>query len=112
MISDPEHPYTGGPAQFNWGVEPDKDHPNYKATLNLEAPLRKDIFGLWPHQWAVIRIRAKNPGLWLLHCHVEHHVPTGMLAAFNVKPSLQPPIPLDTPSSGSCPVHGWTTTTT
>jgi iron transport multicopper oxidase len=105
LLSDPEHPDMGGP--FYWGIEPNKEHPNYKKTLNLEAPLRKDVIGLWMHQWAVIRIKPNNPGMWPLHCHVEHHIPTGMVAALNVKPSLQPAIPLDTPVDGSCPVNGW-----
>jgi FtsP/CotA-like multicopper oxidase with cupredoxin domain len=95
----------GGP--FYWGVEPDKNHPNYLKTLNLKTPLRKDMISIWRHQWAVIRLRPENPGMWLLHCHMEQHVPSGMLVALNVKPSLQPPIPFDTPTSGNCPVHGW-----
>merc|ERR1719359_2242460 len=65
------------------------------------------MISLWRHQWAVIRIRARNPGMWLLHCHMAQHIPTGMIAVLNVKPSLQPPIPPDVPSSGNCPVHGW-----
>jgi FtsP/CotA-like multicopper oxidase with cupredoxin domain len=105
IAADPKHKNMGGP--FYWGIEPDKNHPNYKKTLNLESPLRKDMISLWRHQWAVIRIRPKNPGMWLLHCHMEQHVPSGMMVALNVKPSLQPPIPADVPTSGSCPVHGW-----
>mmetsp|Transcript_39996 Transcript_39996/g.84538 ORF Transcript_39996/g.84538 Transcript_39996/m.84538 type:complete len:1210 (+) Transcript_39996:40-3669(+) len=107
--SDPEHPNLGG--GFYWGVEPNKTHPNYIKTLNLEAPLRKDMISLWRHQWAVIRVRPTNPGVWLLHCHMEQHVPTGMIVALNVLPSKQPPIPHDTPTSGSCPVHGWSYST-
>lgn len=105
IASDPLHHNLGGP--FYWGISPDKNHPNYKKTLNLKAPLRKDMISIWRHQWATIRLRPTNPGMWLLHCHMEQHVPSGMMVALNVKPSLQPPIPFDTPTSGNCPVHGW-----
>jgi iron transport multicopper oxidase len=106
VLADPDYPNTGGP--FYWGVKPDKTHPNYLKSLNLNAPLRKDMITLWRHQWATIRIRPDNPGHWLLHCHMEHHVISGMVAVLDVKSSLVPAIPLDEPSSGSCPVHGWT----
>lgn len=105
LSSDPKHPMMGG--GFYWGIEPNKNHPNYKKTLNLKNPIRKDMISIWRHQWAVIRLRATNPGVWILHCHMEQHVPSGMMVAFNVKPSLQPPIPVDVPSSGDCPVRGW-----
>merc|ERR1719313_594581 len=102
VISDPEHPLLGGTGQY-WGVLPDKSHPNYKKSLNLEASLRKDTVSLWRHQWVTLRIRPRNPGVWLLHCHMEQHVPTGMIAALNVRPSQQPPIPAEEPRQGKCP---------
>jgi FtsP/CotA-like multicopper oxidase with cupredoxin domain len=105
ILADPDHPNMGGP--FYWGVKPSKDHPNYKKSLNLKAPLRKDMISLWRHQWAVIRIRPDNPGHWLLHCHMEEHVISGMIAVLDVKASLVPAIPRDEPTSGNCPVHGW-----
>merc|ERR1719182_508176 len=34
---------------------------------------------------------------------MEQHVPTGMIAALNVKESRQPPIPSEEPRQGKCP---------
>jgi FtsP/CotA-like multicopper oxidase with cupredoxin domain len=29
---------------------------------------------------------ADNPGIWLLHCHVNDHIDAGMLTRFEVLP--------------------------
>ena len=70
---------------------------------NLETPLRKDSFQVWQRSWAVLRIHAWAPGVWQFHCHMEQHIPLGMVTALNVLPSQQKPVPSDVPSSGSCP---------
>lgn len=75
----------------------------HKATQNLETPLRKDSFQLWQRSWAVLRIHAWAPGIWQFHCHMEQHIPLGMIMALNVLPSQQPPIPIDVPTEGPCP---------
>jgi len=71
---------------------------------NLQNPLQKDMISLWRRSWAVIRFRADNPGTWLFHCHMEQHIPTGQIMAFNIQPEKQPPVPEDVPSEGPCPV--------
>ncbi|CAA0842049.1 Laccase-14 [Striga hermonthica] len=35
--------------------------------------------------WTAIRFRADNPGVWLLHCHLERHITWGMEMTFIVK---------------------------
>jgi hypothetical protein len=52
----------------------------------------KDSFQIWQRSWAVIRFRADAPGMWQFHCHMEQHVPLGMVMALNVLPSKQPPV--------------------
>ncbi|XP_075477213.1 laccase-7-like [Primulina tabacum] len=52
--------------------------------------------------WAVIRFRANNPGVWLMHCHLDAHVSWGLAMAFVVEngptPSSRlPPPPPDLP---------------
>ena len=97
-----DNTHTGGLENLYWGCKynPEKD----KATQNLEAPLRKDSFQVWQRSWAVIRVRATWPGVWLLHCHMEQHIPLGMMMALNILPSKQPAIPHDVPTDGPCPV--------
>lgn len=66
-----------------------------QAGQNLETPLVKDMVQVWQRSWAVIRIRAWNPGYWFFHCHMEQHIPLGMQTALNVLPSQQPQPPSD-----------------
>jgi iron transport multicopper oxidase len=40
------------------------------------------------NSWAVIRFRADNPGVWLLHCHIEFHVNAGFVATIIEAPEV------------------------
>mmetsp|Transcript_128974 Transcript_128974/g.401231 ORF Transcript_128974/g.401231 Transcript_128974/m.401231 type:complete len:652 (+) Transcript_128974:34-1989(+) len=95
-------PGTKFPYDAYWGCpyDPAKD----AATQNLTSPLQKDMITLWRRSWAVIRFKADNPGTWLFHCHMEQHIPTGQIMAFNIRPKEHPPIPRDVPTEGPCPV--------
>ena len=42
--------------------------------------------------------------MWLFHCHMEQHIPTGQVMAFNILPAEQPAVPKDVPTEGPCPV--------
>ena len=75
-----------------------------RVTENLASPLRKDSFQVWQRSWAVLRFKADAPGVWQFHCHMEQHIPLGMVMALNVLPSKQKPIPKDVPTEGPCPV--------
>ncbi|KAJ6772558.1 MULTI-COPPER OXIDASE [Salix koriyanagi] len=52
--------------------------------------------------WAVIRFVADNPGVWLMHCHLDVHITWGLAMAFLVEngigelQSVEPP-PADLP---------------
>lgn len=51
------------------------------ATAQLPAfPIRRDTWMLAPSGVTVIRFRADNPGVWLIHCHMEWHVEGGLTA--------------------------------
>eukprot|EP00928_Gymnodinium_smaydae_P063863 TRINITY_DN47342_c0_g1_i1.p1 TRINITY_DN47342_c0_g1~~TRINITY_DN47342_c0_g1_i1.p1 ORF type:complete len:963 (-),score=90.33 TRINITY_DN47342_c0_g1_i1:29-2881(-) len=93
---------AGNPGNEYWGC-PYVPVTDDKSRM-LEAPLKKDMISLWRRSWAVIRFKADNPGVWMFHCHMEQHIPTGQMMAFNVLPSKQPPIPDDIPTEGDCPV--------
>jgi len=91
-----------GPGNEYWGC-PYNNETDVKSQ-NLEHPLQKDMISLWRRSWAVIRFKVDNPGVWLFHCHMEQHIPTGQMMAFNLLPSKQPPVPDDVPTEGDCPV--------
>jgi len=94
--------HTGGLEALYWGCKYNADKD--KRTQNLKNPLRKDSFQVWQRSWAAIRFKADRPGVWQFHCHMEQHIPLGMIMALNVRPSQQLPIPKDVPSEGPCKV--------
>lgn len=56
------------------------------TTWNLANPLRRDTFTVPAESHVVIRFRADNPGIWVLHCHVAWHLEAGMLVSFLERP--------------------------
>ncbi|OAY62614.1 Laccase-3 [Ananas comosus] len=72
------------------------------AKFNLVDPPRRNTVGVPVNGWAVIRFVANNPGVWLVHCHLEVHITWGLAMAFLVEnglgelQSLEPP-PADLP---------------
>lgn len=45
-------------------------------------PMKRDVAGVRPNGYLAIRFRADNPGINLLHCHIEWHVAAGLTATF------------------------------
>lgn len=55
-----------------------------------QTPMRRDTIMVQNHGHVVIRFRADNPGVWLLHCHVEWHVEAGLMATIIEAPETFP----------------------
>lgn len=47
-----------------------------------QAPMRRDTVMVNSHGWLTFRFRADNPGVWLMHCHMEWHAHSGLMATF------------------------------
>jgi iron transport multicopper oxidase len=47
-----------------------------------QIPMRRDTIVAYGGGSVTIRFRADNPGVKLLHCHIEWHVEAGMTASF------------------------------
>ena len=85
-----------------------------------KAPL-KDTLYIPRGGYAVVRIRADNPGIWFMHCHVEVHVEDGMaMLIAEALPELDELIKSDMPRMTTCgstppdmcpPGHGASATT-
>ncbi|CAC5370612.1 unnamed protein product [Mytilus coruscus] len=58
---------------------------NYKNIpgINLNDPVRKDTIVVPYGGYVIIRIDARNPGVWFMHCHIDHHLITGMALMLN-----------------------------
>ncbi|XP_068641906.1 laccase-3-like [Aristolochia californica] len=50
----------------------------------IDPPLRNTV-GVPVNGWAVIRFVADNPGVWLMHCHLDVHITWGLAMAFLVE---------------------------
>ncbi|CAN6484785.1 unnamed protein product [Victoria cruziana] len=61
--------------------DPEKDPLGY----NLVDPPAENTVGVPYSGWAVVRFRAANPGVWLMHCHLDRHYTWGMTAVFIVR---------------------------
>ncbi|XP_058215399.1 laccase-7-like isoform X2 [Rhododendron vialii] len=71
-------------------------------SFNLINPQKRNTIGVPVGGWAVIRFVANNPGVWIMHCHLDAHLSWGLATAFVVEngPTLStslPPPPPDLP---------------
>ncbi|GJN28034.1 hypothetical protein PR202_gb16115 [Eleusine coracana subsp. coracana] len=66
---------------------------------NLVNPQERNTLAVPPGGWAVIRFVANNPGMWIMHCHFDAHLPIGLAMAFEVQngPTALPLPPADFP---------------
>ncbi|KAJ3669055.1 hypothetical protein LUZ60_011005 [Juncus effusus] len=53
--------------------------------FNLVDPPMRNTVGVPVGGWAVIRFVADNPGVWLMHCHLDVHITWGLATAFLVE---------------------------
>ncbi|XP_010558350.1 PREDICTED: laccase-7-like [Tarenaya hassleriana] len=78
--------------------EPTRDRKN----LNFFNPQFRNTLAVPVGGWAVIRFTADNPGAWIMHCHIDVHLPFGLGMVFLVKngptpATMLPPPPPDLP---------------
>ncbi|KAJ2757944.1 ferroxidase fet3 [Coemansia sp. BCRC 34490] len=59
-----------------------------RAKQALESPVRRDTVVVRGGDYAVLRFRADNPGVWLLHCHIDFHVMLGLQMTFVEAPDV------------------------
>ncbi|KAF3619459.1 putative leucine-rich repeat receptor-like protein kinase IMK3-like [Capsicum annuum] len=55
------------------------------AKFNLVDPPLRNTASVPVNGWAVIRFVADNPGVWLMHCHLDVHITWGLAMAFLVE---------------------------
>ena len=54
-----------------------------RLSKHLHDPVRKDTIAVPYGGYAVIRIWATNPGVWIMHCHIDRHMIEGMSLMLN-----------------------------
>ncbi|VFQ90608.1 unnamed protein product [Cuscuta campestris] len=55
------------------------------AKFNLVNPPLRNTASLPVNGWTVIRFVADNPGVWIMHCHLDVHISWGLAMAFIVE---------------------------
>ncbi|MBA0867963.1 hypothetical protein Goshw_006652 [Gossypium schwendimanii] len=68
-------------AQGFRNFDPKKDTSKFK----LVDPSMRNTVGVPVNGWAVIRFIADNPGVWIMHCHLDVHISWGLAMAFLVE---------------------------
>lgn len=87
------HVIAGGEGAFNAAEA--------NANGNFVDPPQRDNIVVNPNSWALVRLKATNPGLWLLHCHSETHAVFGMSTTLAVgNAEERPSIPKGFPRCG------------
>jgi len=61
-------------------------YPDPAYPLNTVNPMYRDTFTIDPSHWAVVRMVADNPGVWLMHCHIDWHLMIGQAWVFIESP--------------------------
>ncbi|KAH7335816.1 multicopper oxidase-domain-containing protein [Rhizoctonia solani] len=84
-----DHPYHLHGMQF-WIVGEGQgaltEEAYWKLKLNTTNPIRRDTHLIQGGTWSVIRIKADNPGVWFLHCHIDWHLAHGFASVVVVQP--------------------------
>ncbi|KAI8957651.1 putative ferroxidase [Daldinia sp. FL1419] len=77
--NDAIHPFHLHGHQFQVLARPKSQTGNWSADVAINnIPPRRDTVAVNPKSYAVFRIKAENPGVFLFHCHVEWHVEMGL----------------------------------
>ncbi|KAJ1727383.1 ferroxidase fet3 [Coemansia biformis] len=82
------HPFHMHGNNFFVCVRGSLDQDPTKRLISTEYPIRRDTITVPPKEYAVIRFRGDNPGIWLFHCHMEFHVEQGLALTFVVAPYM------------------------
>ncbi|CAI9735094.1 laccase-2-like [Octopus vulgaris] len=74
--------------------------------LNLVNPPLKDTVTLPSGGYVVVRLKANNPGLWFMHCHMAFHTFEGMALVVNESFTDIPTWKYSLPKCRSVNLHG------
>ncbi|KAK1530533.1 multicopper oxidase [Colletotrichum costaricense] len=76
-----------------------------RARLNQKPP-RRDTVTVMGNSHAVLRFEAKNPGVYLFHCHIEWHVEMGLTATIIEAPERLRNLTIPDDHKAACRAQG------
>ena len=74
------------------GNEVDLHTPHWHGHTVLVGGHRMDVVPLLPAQHVQADMVPDNPGIWMIHCHVDDHLDAGMSARYQVLPRTVAPV--------------------
>jgi len=83
------HPWHMHGHTFQVIYRADANTPMWDGTQPVNpVPVRRDTIMVNTNASAVWRFRATNPGVFLIHCHIEWHVEAGLTATLLEAPNM------------------------
>ncbi|KAJ2734442.1 ferroxidase fet3 [Coemansia sp. BCRC 34962] len=73
---------------IEYGSIVNQSEPVLRYSAKCNAPMQRDTFVVPVNHYVKLRFRADNPGVWLLHCHMDVHFGMGMALTFIEAPDL------------------------
>jgi len=72
-------------------------HPQWSSSRprygDVTNPVIKDAIVIPIGGYVVLQFKTNNPGYWMLHCHMDMHMLSGMTTVFKIAPDRFPAIP-------------------
>ncbi|KAA1089739.1 laccase, multicopper oxidase, benzenediol:oxygen oxidorectuctase [Puccinia graminis f. sp. tritici] len=72
------------------------------AHYELDNPLCRDVHVVPGGTFLVMRIRADNPGIWIIHCHIDWHLAAGFAGMLVIQPDVLEQTVLPQENQGLC----------
>ncbi|OAV92302.1 hypothetical protein PTTG_03930 [Puccinia triticina 1-1 BBBD Race 1] len=76
------------------------------AQYQLNNPLCRDVHVVPGGSYIVMRIKAENPGVWIIHCHIDWHLAAGFAGMLVMQPDVLKQTVLPQANQGLCPKLG------
>ncbi|KAH9446217.1 hypothetical protein Pst134EB_024036 [Puccinia striiformis f. sp. tritici] len=78
----------------------------HTAEYQLDNPLCRDVHVVPGGSYLVMRIKADNPGVWIIHCHIDWHLAAGFAGVLVIQPDALKQATLPPANQGLCPKGG------
>jgi len=69
-------------------------------------PMKRDTMMVAPAGYTVMRFKADNPGVWIMHCHMEWHITAGLTVTFIEAPIQLQSQSISAQSLANCKAQG------
>jgi len=77
-------------------------HPQWSTSRPyfeyIQRPVLKNAIVIPIGGYVVLQFKTNNPGYWMVHCHLDMHMLSGMTTVFKVAPDRFPRLPLEFPT--------------